>query len=269
MEALPGREFSPFLWYDPKNMTNPQTPQLHTLTSLERPANSAEVQAMFDAIAPRYDLLNSLLSGGMHKVWERRLVRCLPDWPEATCLDLCTGTGALVPALAKRFGRVVGVDISAQMLERARRRFAGLQNAEWYEGDAQNLSFGSGEFDVVTVAYGVRNWPDRERGLREIARVLRPGGQVGILEFGQPKNPVWGAAFRVYSRYIIPGIGGAISGHRAAYEYLPKTSATFPCGEEFNAMLVRAGLTARRTLRIFGGVAYIYIAEKRMEGGLQ
>lgn len=250
-------------------MSNHHTPQVHTLTSLERPANSAEVQAMFDAIAPRYDLLNSLLSGGMHKVWERRLVHSLPDWPEATCLDLCTGTGALVPALAKRFRRVVGVDISAQMLDRARQRFAKLRNAEWYEGDAQNLSFGSSEFDVVTVAYGVRNWPDRERGLREIARVLRPGGRVGILEFGQPQNPVWGAAFRMYSRYIIPCIGGAISGHRAAYEYLPKTSATFPCGDEFNTVLARTGLTARVTSSLFGGVAYIYIAEKGIKGGLQ
>jgi len=221
---------------------------------------------MFDAIAPRYDLLNSLLSGGMHKVWEKRLIQSLPDWPKAMCLDLCTGTGALVPRLAARFERVVGVDISAQMLARAQQRFSDLKNVEWHEGDAQALAFESNVFDVVTVAYGVRNWPDRELGLREVARVLRPGGRVGILEFGQPSNAVWGAAFRMYSRYVIPCIGGKISGHRTAYQYLPKTSAAFPCGDQFNALLASAGLSGTLTLRLMGGIAYIYIAEKRIAG---
>jgi demethylmenaquinone methyltransferase/2-methoxy-6-polyprenyl-1,4-benzoquinol methylase len=239
--------------------------QSQALSSLGRPANSTEVRAMFNAIAPRYDLLNSLLSGGMHKVWERRLVESLPKWPQATCLDLCTGTGALVPRLAKRFGRVLGVDISEKMLARARQRFPDLQNVAWQEGDAQALALEAATFDVVTVAYGVRNWPDPERGLREVARVLRPGGQVGILEFGQPRNPVWGAAFRMYSRYVIPYIGGTISGHRSAYEYLPKTSAAFPCGDSFVAMLARAGLVASSCTSLIGGVAYIYVAEKRID----
>lgn len=219
---------------------------------------------MFDAIAPRYDLLNSLLSGGMHRVWEKRLVELLPAVSGGVCLDLCTGTGALVPRLAKRFATVLGVDISGAMLARARERFRDIPNVEWQEGDAQALGLQSDSFDVVTVAYGVRNWPDRECGLREVARVLKPGGRVGILEFGQPRNVVWSALFGVYSRYVIPFIGGAISGHRSAYEYLPKTSAAFPCGSEFNELLTRAGLKCLRTVPLMGGVAYIYVAEKEI-----
>ena len=258
---------------DPRPTQNSQDRQVQALTSLERPTNSSEVRAMFNAIAPRYDLLNSLLSGGMHKVWEKRLIKSLPGWSEAACLDLCTGTGALVPRLAKRFHRVLGVDISEQMLARARQRFAHLQNVEWQEGDAQALGLEDASFDLVTVAYGVRNWPDPERGLREVARVLRPGGKVGVLEFGQPRNALWGAVFRMYSRYVIPCIGGMVSGHRSAYQYLPKTSATFPCGDAFVALLARAGLVASSCTSLMGGVAYIYIAEKKLgadnEGKLQ
>jgi demethylmenaquinone methyltransferase/2-methoxy-6-polyprenyl-1,4-benzoquinol methylase len=249
----------------PQTTPNSESRKPQALSSLERPASSSEVKAMFEAIAPRYDLLNSVLSGGMHKVWEKRLVESLPKWPEASCLDLCTGTGALMPRLADRYRRVLGVDISEQMLERAKQRFPHLQNVEWQAGDAQALNLQTATFDVVTVAYGVRNWPDPERGLREITRVLRPGGQVGILEFGQPRNPVWGTAFRMYSRYVIPCIGGMVSGHRSAYQYLPKTSAAFPCGAEFVALLERAGLAVSSCTSLMGGVAYIYVAQKKID----
>jgi demethylmenaquinone methyltransferase/2-methoxy-6-polyprenyl-1,4-benzoquinol methylase len=218
---------------------------------------------MFDAIAPRYDLLNFLLSGGLHRVWEKRLVRSLPVLERGVCLDLCTGTGALVPYLAPRYQQVCGVDISSQMLNRARQRFREISNVTWMEGDAQALSFDDGSFDVVTVAYGVRNWPERERGLREVCRVLRVGGYVGILEFGQPRNALWRALFSLYSRYVIPTIGGLLSGSRAAYEYLPKTSAVFPCGGAFEELLTSEGLTPLSTVPLAGGVAYVYVAVKR------
>jgi demethylmenaquinone methyltransferase/2-methoxy-6-polyprenyl-1,4-benzoquinol methylase len=236
--------------------------QSHLLSSLDHPASSHEVQAMFDAIAPRYDLLNWVLSGGMHKLWERRLLGSLPRNSAGCCLDLCTGTGALVPALSKRFKRVVGVDISREMLFRARTRYAQIENAEWQEGDAQSLTFEDNSFDIVTVAYGVRNWPERERGLQEIVRVLKVGGSVGILEFGQPINSVWRRVFQAYSKYIIPIIGGVISGSSTAYEYLPKTSAAFPCGTQFLEMLSRCGFSQQRCIPLMGGVAYIYIAQK-------
>lgn len=232
------------------------------LSELDRPTHSSQVGAMFDSIAHRYDLLNWLLSGGMHKVWERRLVASLPRIEQGVCLDLCTGTGALVPALAERYARVVGVDISKQMLSVAQRRYARLSNVEWRHGDAQSLELASNSFDAVTVAYGVRNWPDREAGLREIARVLRIGGRVAILEFGQPRNAIWRGIFQIYSRYVIPLVGGALSGNRAAYEYLPKTSAVFPCGDAFAEMLSRAELVTERCVPLMGGIAFLYLAVK-------
>jgi demethylmenaquinone methyltransferase/2-methoxy-6-polyprenyl-1,4-benzoquinol methylase len=148
------------------------------------------------------------------------------------------------------------------MLERARERWSGLKNVSWFEGDAQALQFEEGSFDVATVAYGVRNWPDRERGLREVRRVLKPGGQVGILEFGQPSQRIWRTVFGVYSRWIIPTIGGLVSGNRKAYEYLPKTSAAFPCGAEFAAMLSGVGLRPESVTPLMGGVAFVYVARK-------
>jgi demethylmenaquinone methyltransferase/2-methoxy-6-polyprenyl-1,4-benzoquinol methylase len=231
--------------------------------SLDRPTSTARVRSMFDAIAARYDLLNTILSGGMHRVWEQRLVSSVPAIPDGVCLDLCTGTGALIPRLSSRYARVEGVDISPQMLERARVRWRTIGNVSWTEGDAQALECKDNTFDVVTVAYGVRNWPERERGLREITRVLKARGYVGILEFGQPTNRMWRSIFNFYSRSIIPFIGGLVSGNREAYEYLPKTSAAFPCGEAFAALLSEAGLEPVSISPLLGGVAFIYVAQKR------
>jgi demethylmenaquinone methyltransferase/2-methoxy-6-polyprenyl-1,4-benzoquinol methylase len=231
--------------------------------SLDRPTSTARVRSMFDAIAGRYDFLNTVLSGGMHRVWEQRLVSSVPAMAAGVCLDLCTGTGALVPRLAPRYSRVEGIDISPQMLERARVRWRTIQNVSWSEGDAQALQCNDETFDVVTVAYGVRNWPDRARGLREITRVLKVNGYVGILEFGQPANPVWRFVFNFYSTTIIPWIGGLVSGNREAYEYLPKTSAAFPCGAAFEELLADAGLEPVTTSSLLGGVAFIYVAQKR------
>ena len=217
---------------------------------------------MFESIAGRYDLLNTVLSCGLHRLWEARLVSELPAEPAGRCLDLCTGTGALIPRLMRRYREVVGVDISPKMLEVARKRFSRFGNVKLCEDDAQRLSFKDAEFDVVTVAYGVRNWPDTRAGLSQMYRVLRPGGSVGILEFGQPKNGLWSRFFGLYSRYIIPAVGGAVSGNRAPYEYLPKTSAVFPCGETFINLLRGAGFSEIRVVELAGGVAYIYVARR-------
>jgi demethylmenaquinone methyltransferase/2-methoxy-6-polyprenyl-1,4-benzoquinol methylase len=186
----------------------------------------------------------------------------LPTVYNERCLDLCTGTGALVPYLAGRFREVVGVDISQQMLAVARNRWKELSNVTWLEGDAQNLTIGAAEFDAVTVAYGVRNWPDLAAGLAEVYRVLRPGGSVAILEFGQPCNRLWRWCFGLYSKWIIPTIGGLISGTRAPYEYLPRTSATFPCGDRFARLLEDAGFASVKQTSLMGGVAFVYLASK-------
>ena len=232
------------------------------LSATDSPVSTASVRSMFDGIAHRYDLLNTVISCGMHRVWERSLVRALEAVPSGRCLDLCTGTGALVPHLAPRYREVVGVDISPQMLQVARNRWSSIANVTWIEGDAQKLSFTQCEFDVATVAYGVRNWPDVFGGLAEVYRVLKPGGSLAILEFGQPKNRVWKSCFGLYSRWIIPAIGGIISGHRAPYEYLPRTAAAFPCGDAFVSVLKDVGFLRVQQRSLMGGIAFIYVASK-------
>lgn len=218
---------------------------------------------MFDDISPRYDLLNSLLSLGLHRLWERRLISELPNTPpEGRALDLCTGTGALVPYLVKRYAEVVGVDIAPQMLEVAKRRWGQLSAVSWVEGDAQALKLPDRSFDVVTVAYGVRNWPDFNRGLGEVFRVLKPGGCVGVLEFGQPNNSLWRWGFNIYSRYVIPNLGGLISGNREAYRYLHRTAGVFPCGERFLDVLKATGFKQGRCVPLAGGVAFVYLGVK-------
>ena len=217
---------------------------------------------MFDKIAPTYDLLNWVLSLGLHRLWEKKLVGGLPHNPRGVYMDLCTGTGAIVPGLLKRCARVVGVDISPQMLGVARRRYSSLTTCEWIEGDAQQLPFEDGVFDSISLAYGLRNIPDRVGALREMLRVSKPQATLAILEFGQPSNRVWGAMFGWYSRVIIPAVGAWLSGTRAPYEYLPKSSAIFPCGEACERLLQEAGWKPLSTRSLCGGVAFIYIARK-------
>lgn len=233
-----------------------------SLTPSNRPESTREVRSMFDAIAPTYDLLNSVLSGGLHKIWEGALVRSLPNLNSARVLDLCTGTGAVASRLATRYESVVGADISPRMLDVARTRHSSIRNVSWVEADAQNLAFDDCSFDFVTVAYGVRNLPDLKVGLREMYRVVKVGGQVGILEFGRPQNVLWRGVFSWYSRCVIPLLGGAISGQRGAYEYLPTTAAAFPCGAQFEELLSDVGLVPIKTVSLMGGVAYIYIAAR-------
>ena len=237
-----------------------------SLTSSHRPADTRQVRSMFDAIAPTYDLLNSVLSGGMHRIWERALVGSVPTSPTGRCLDLCTGTGALVPRLTRKFQTVVGADISPRMLQVARSRFESLPQVEWVEADAQRLPFDDASFDCVTVSYGIRNVPNLELGLSEMRRVVKPGGTIAILEFGTPRNPLWRWLFSMYSTYVIPFVGGALSGQRGAYEYLPTTAAAFPCGDVFEGLLVNAGFVPCVTRRLMGGIAYIYVAKRSIEG---
>ncbi len=223
---------------------------------------------MFDRIAPTYDLLNTVLSVGLHKVWEKRLVASLKGCGDDVCLDLCTGTGALIPRLAQRFERVVGADISPEMLAVGRKRWQSVTTCEWIEADAQAMPFADASFDAITVAYGVRNLPDPSRGLREMWRVCREGGCLAVLEFGQPSNRLWRALFSFYSNTIIPFVGGLISGQRRAYQYLPTTSANFPCGRAFEDLMTGAGWEVERTISLCGGVAFIYRGRKGRVGCL-
>lgn len=218
---------------------------------------SAEVQSMFGSIARRYDLTNSVLSVGIHRLWKKMVVARVPR--DSKVLDLCTGTGDLLPLLAERCKEVVGGDFCEPMLEIARKRYPKL---ELVQCDALNLPFADSSFDAVTVAFGVRNLENLDKGLQEMNRVLRPGGTLVVLEFGQPTFPVWKQIYQLYSRFIMPTIGGILTGNRAAYEYLPETASKFPCARDFAGRMEKAGFSNNRFLSLTGGIAYIYDGKK-------
>jgi demethylmenaquinone methyltransferase/2-methoxy-6-polyprenyl-1,4-benzoquinol methylase len=224
---------------------------------------STEVQRMFASIAPRYDATNQVLSLGVHRRWRRAAVRLSGAAPGQRALDCATGTGDLAIALKRAVGpagEVVGTDFCAEMLERApaKARRAGL-DVRFEVADAMALPYPRASFDVATIAFGIRNVDDPVRCLREMARVVKPGGRVAVLEFGQPRGP-FGALFRAYSRHVMPAIGGLITGNRSAYEYLPRTAAAFPAGDRFLAMMDDAAAFAQRAAHpLTFGTALVYV----------
>jgi demethylmenaquinone methyltransferase/2-methoxy-6-polyprenyl-1,4-benzoquinol methylase len=207
------------------------------------------VQKMFARIAPRYDFLNHLLSFSLDRVWRRRTAerfKHILDRPEARLLDLCCGTGDLAFALGRERGAtaapIFGADFVKGMLVRARGKAASAgRSAVFVAADALKLPFQDASFDLVTSAFGFRNLANYERGLREIARVLKPGGEVGILEFSEPGSGPLAGVFRFYFRQILPRIGGAISGSGEAYSYLPASVAKFPSPPELAQLMVTCG----------------------------
>ena len=240
-----------------------------------RPADEASeadaaknVRGIFDAIAPSYERLNHLLSMGLDRRWWMRTARSFQDVlarPEATVLDLCCGTGDMTSALLSlrpaEGEPVTGLDFSAEMLDRAREKFAGA-NALWIEGDAMRLPFPDASFDLVTAAFGFRNLTNYADGLREMARVLRPGGRLGILECNQPEG-LSGTFYNLYLHYGLPWIGGLLSGERAAYAYLPASIARFPRPPQMLAMLTEAGFVDASWDGYFMRAAGLYKSVKR------
>ena len=215
----------------------------------------ADVQEMFASIAPRYDITNQILSLGVHKLWKKDVARRVHG--KDGVLDLATGTGDLLPLLVPHNTRVIGGDFCVEMLDQARRRGAD-SGATLVTCDAMELPFEDGAFQAVTAAFGVRNFQDLDRGLAEIARVIQTGGKVVILEFGQPQNTAWRTVYGWYQRWVLPAIGGLLTGNRAAYEYLPATSQRFPSGSTFCEQLVKFGYRDVSATPLFGGIAYIY-----------
>lgn len=218
---------------------------------------------MFDRIAGRYDRANTVLSLGRHQSWRRRLVKWSDPPAGGAVLDVATGTGDLAllykDAVGEE-GRVVGLDFSKEMLALAREK--ARQNdcaVEFREGDALRLPFGDHEFDVASVAFGIRNLDDPRRGVEELARVVRAGGRVAILEFGQPRGPL-APLYRAYNRFVIPRVGGRITGHRAAYEYLDRTAASFPSGTRFVELMEATGkFQSVQHRRLMSGLVNAYI----------
>lgn len=224
------------------------------------------VRRMFGAIAPRYDLINTLISVGLHRVWKRITVGLADLRPEARVVDVCCGTGDLALLLARRagpHGRVLGVDFSAEMLQIARRRAAAVglsAGCRFVSGDAQALPIPDGAFDAATVGFGIRNVGDPEGALRELRRALRPGGRLAVLEFSRPRNAVIRGVYNSYSVTLMPWLGRVVSRHPDAYLYLPNSVQAWPDQEAFSAMLRRAGFEQIRYHNFASGIAAVHLA---------
>jgi len=219
---------------------------------------------MFDAIAPRYDLLNRLLSLGIDQRWRRLLVQRLELRPDAVVLDHATGTADLALLIARSGPgiRVIGVDPSTEMLRvgRAKVEAAGLSNRVTLEvGNAEDLhGIASQSVDAVSMAFGIRNVPDRSRALREMARVTRPGGRIAILELSEPRGGLLGPLARLHVHQIVPWIGGVISGARE-YRYLQRSIAAFPPPTVFADLMKENGIRVQRVDPLTFGVCHLYV----------
>jgi len=217
------------------------------------------VRGMFDRIAPVYDVMNRLMTVGLDQRW-RRLAVSEVVWPGDRVLDACCGTGDLALAAEQRGGRVVGLDFSEQMLERARPKSGTI---EWVRGDALALPFGEGEFDAATVGFGVRNLEDLEGGLRELRRVLRPGGKVAVLEITRPRG-LLRPLFQIWFEVFVPLAGRVLPGGEA-YTYLPASVRRFPGAEDLSALLERAGFESVRFRLLGGGIVALHVARRPSE----
>lgn len=221
-----------------------------------------QVEAMFDAIAPRYDLLNRVLSFGIDQRWRRKAVDLLEPEQPARILDVATGTADLaLEAMRLNPKKVIGVDISEEMLQRGREK---IERLGWSDrivlqrGDAERLPFSDSQFHAALVAFGVRNFQDLDKGLVEIRRVLRPGGTLVVLEFSKPRVFPVKQAYAFYSRFILPRVGQAVSRNEGAYRYLPDSVAAFPDGDAFLDRMRQAGYTDVQCRPLTFGIASLY-----------
>jgi demethylmenaquinone methyltransferase/2-methoxy-6-polyprenyl-1,4-benzoquinol methylase len=227
---------------------------------------AAWVRAMFGRVAHRYDLANRLLSFGIDRLWRARTVRRVRpilERPGARVLDICCGTGDLVLALQRACPRpVMGSDFCHPMLVAARGKMAHQRIApRLFEADALRLPLRDASLDLVTVAFGFRNLANYEDGLREMRRVLRPGGMAAILEFSQPSNALFAALYGFYSGRILPWIGGLLTGSRDAYLYLPESIRKFPSAPTLAHDMRRAGFTKVSYRRFTGGIVALHVGE--------
>ena len=215
---------------------------------------------MFGSIAPRYDLANHTLSLGIDFYWRKRASDMVESWQPGRVLDLATGTGDLALVLQKKLAdtEVVGADFSEEMLAVAKSK--GLREARL--ADARHLPFGDGSFDVITIAFGLRNLPDWGEGLREMRRVLRPGGHLLILEFSLPQFFLLRAVYRFYLHHFVPWLGSALTKQKSAYDYLGESIENFPRGEAMLGLMEESGLTRAAAEPLTGGIVTIYTAAK-------
>ena len=215
------------------------------------------VQGMFDRIAPVYDVMNRVMTAGLDQRWRKLAVREVV-WPGDRVLDACCGTGDLAVEAERRGGRVVGLDFSPKMLERAHKKSGAV---EWIQGDALALPFPDGDFDAATVGFGVRNLADLESGLKELARVLRPGGKLAVLEITRPRG-LLKPFFRLWFDVLVPLAGRVLPGGKA-YTYLPASVRRFPGPDDLSALFESAGFADVHYKLVGGGVVALHVGIKR------
>ena len=225
-----------------------------------------QVEQMFDNVSTNYDFLNRVLTFGLDINWRKKVVRKVAQNNPKQLLDIATGTGDFAIMLAKlKPEKVIGLDISQGMLNKGidKIKKRNLQHIiEMVQGNSEDLPFTDNTFDAITVGFGVRNFENLNIGLKEIYRVLKPGGVLAILETSQPEKFPMKQLFKFYSKYIIPTIGGLFSKDKSAYSYLPESAAAFPYGKKFNNILLKNGFNNATNKPLTFGIASMYLATK-------
>lgn len=230
-------------------------------------AKKEVVKDIFNDIAPKYDLLNHLLSMNIDKGWRRKAMKYIGEGEKNRLLDVACGTGDFsIAAYRSGVKQVTGIDISANMVEVGRRKVHELGLTDCIDlkiGDSEQMEFPDEVFDVVTVAFGVRNFEHLELGLKEMQRVLRPGGKVIILEFSMPEHFPMKQLYKFYFRHILPTVGGWISGNKGAYTYLPESVMKFPQGNIFLDIMTKCGFEKSIQRKLSFGIASLYVGMKK------
>lgn len=226
-----------------------------------------QVRDMFNNIAVRYDFLNRMLSLGIDKGWRKKAIKLINNKTPLHILDVATGTGDLAIEMVKTYpqAQVKGLDLAVKMLnigEEKAEKLSINEQIDFIEGDAENLPFEDNTFDAITVAFGVRNFEDPGKGLKEMNRVLKPGGQLIVLEFSKTRFPLFDTLFNFYFKYILPQIGRLISKDGKAYKYLYDSVQAFPSGQAFTDLLTQSGYQSNKHIPLTFGVCSIYYGEK-------
>ncbi len=226
------------------------------------------VKDIFTSVADKYDLMNDLMSFGTHRLWKRFVIEKTGLRPGESAIDVAGGTGDLAMLMARKVGedgRVVVYDINMEMVEIGRDKCIDrgfVKNIEFVQGDAEAIGFDDNTFHCATIGFGIRNVTHLETALRELMRVVKPGGRIVCLEFSHPTSKLFGKLYDIYSFKIIPEIGNLVTGNREAYTYLPESIRKFPSQEEFKKMMENIGLFRVRYYNLFNGIAAVHIGIK-------